>query len=155
MKAAGTPGGVLLLIFGAITTALSLRMPIGTFRAAGTGLFPLCLGLLLMILASTFLLNLRVQASSPQAQSEAGLHEAPESQRQMLLFLGAIILATLLLDPLGYPLSALVLLVALLRILGVTQWRMNLLISGVTSGVAYVVFVHWLKIPLPMGWLGH
>ncbi len=106
-----------------------------------------------MVLASIFLLNLRAQAS-PQAQGEAGTREAPESHRQMLLFLGVIILATLLLDPLGYPLSALVLLLALLRILGVTQWRMNLLISSVTTGVAYLVFVHWLKIPLPMGWLG-
>jgi hypothetical protein len=72
----------------------------------------------------------------------------------MLLFLGTTALATLLLDPLGYPPSVLVLLVVLLRILGVTRWRMNLLISAVTTGVAYLVFVHWLKIPLPMGWLG-
>ncbi len=153
MKASDATGGFVLLFFGGITAALSLRMPIGTFRAAGTGLFPLCLGVLLMALASIFLLTLRVQALS-QSQRNAGSREAPESHRQMLLFLGAIILSTLLLDPLGYPLSALVLLVALLRILGVTQWRMNLLISSVTTGVAYLVFVHWLKIPLPMGWLG-
>jgi putative tricarboxylic transport membrane protein len=153
MKGSDATGGILLFFFGAITAALSLRMPIGTFRAAGTGLFPLSLGLLLMVLASMFLLALRVQAA-PQSQREAGTHEAPESLGQMLLFLGAIILATLLLKPLGYPLSALVLLLALLRILGVTQWRVNLIISGVTTGVAYLVFVHWLKIPLPMGWLG-
>jgi putative tricarboxylic transport membrane protein len=136
-----------------MTAALSLRMPIGTLRAAGTGLFPLCLGLLLMALASIFLLNLRVQVS-PQTQPDAASQEAPESQRQMLLFLGAIILASLLLDPLGYPLSALLLMAALLRILGTKQWRVNLLISGVTTGVAYLVFLHWLRIPLPMGWLG-
>lgn len=153
MKAGSATGGILLFVFGAITAALSLRMPIGTFRAAGTGLFPLCLGLLLMALASIFLLNLRAQAP-PQAQSDAGSQEAPESPRQMLLFLGAIILATLLLDPLGYPLTVLVLLVALLRTLGTKQWRMNLLISSVTTVVAYFVFVQWLKIPLPMGWLG-
>ena len=50
--------------------------------------------------------------------------------------------------------SAFLLLVALLRILGTKEWGMNLLISSVTTGVAYLVFVHWLKIPLPMGWLG-
>ena len=144
---------MLLFLFGASTAYLSLRMPIGTFRAAGTGLFPLSLGVLLMVLASLFLLNLRAQAPSP-AQGQAATREAPESQRQMLLFLGAIILATLLLDPLGYPLSALLLLVTLLRILGTKQWRMNLLISGLTTVVAYLVFVQWLKIPLPMGWLG-
>jgi len=107
---------------------------------------------LLMALASIFLLTLRAVAPL-QAQRDAGTHAAPESHGQMLLFLGAILLATLLLDPLGYPLSAFGLLLALLRILGIKQWRMNLLISSVTTVVAYLVFVQWLKIPLPMGWL--
>ncbi len=140
------------MLFGAATALLSLTLPIGTFRAAGSGLFPLCLGLLLMALASIFLINLRVQ-TPPQARPDAAPPAAPESPRQVLLFLGTSALAILLLDPLGYPLSALFLLVALLRILGITQWRMNLLISSVTTGVAYLIFVHWLKIPLPMGWL--
>lgn len=153
MKASDATGGTLLFIFGATTAALSLRMPIGTFRAAGTGLFPLCLGLLLMALAVTSLLKLRVKAP-PQAQCDAGTHAAPESHGQVLLFLGTTVLATLLLDPLGYPLSGLLLLAALLRILGTKQWRMNLLISSVTTVVAYLVFVQWLRIPLPMGWLG-
>ena len=153
MNSTHTAGGIALLLLGASTVLLSLRMPIGTFRAAGTGLFPLCLGGLLTALASIFLLTLRVQAP-PQAQRDAGTHAAPEAPGQMLLFLGAVILAVLLLDPLGYPLSALLLLVALLRILGIKQWRRNLWISSLTTGVAYLVFVHWLKIPLPMGWLG-
>ena len=153
MSRADTAGAIAILLLGASTVLFSLRMPIGTFRAAGTGLFPLCLGLLLMALASIFLLTHRVQAP-PQAQHDAGTHAAPESRRQVLLFLGAVILATLLLDPLGYPLDSLILLAALLRILGTKQWRLNLLISSVTTAVAYLVFVHWLKIPLPMGWLG-
>ena len=33
-------GGIILFLFGGITILLSLQMPIGTFRAAGTGLFP-------------------------------------------------------------------------------------------------------------------
>jgi hypothetical protein len=139
-------------LFGLATAALSLQLPIGTLRAAGSGLFPLGLGVLLMALASVFLLTLGVQAPPP-AQPAAGGPAAPESPRQVLLFLGTSALATLLLGPLGYPPSALVLLVVLLRILGVIQWRRNLLISIVTIAVGYLIFVHWLKIPLPMGWL--
>ena len=141
------------MLFGIATALLSLTLPIGTFRTAGSGLFPLCLGLLLMALASIFLINVWVQAPQ-QARPDAEIPAAPESPRQVLLFLGTSALATLLLGPLGYPLSALFLLVALLRNLGIKQWRMNLLISSVTTVVAYLVFVHWLKIPLPTGWLG-
>jgi hypothetical protein len=35
--------GVVLFLCGGGTVALSLQMPIGTFRMAGSGLFPLCL----------------------------------------------------------------------------------------------------------------
>ena len=33
--------GIVIFLFGLITTVLSLKMPIGTFRMAGTGMFPL------------------------------------------------------------------------------------------------------------------
>ncbi len=39
-----TIGGIVLLLFGLVTVIFSLRMPIGIFRMAGTGLFPLCHG---------------------------------------------------------------------------------------------------------------
>jgi hypothetical protein len=44
VKRDGTIGGIVLLLFGMVTIILALRMPIGTFRMAGTGLFPLCHG---------------------------------------------------------------------------------------------------------------
>jgi len=46
--------GIVIFLFGAITAVLSLKMPIGTFRMAGTGMFPLFLGILLMLLSSLF-----------------------------------------------------------------------------------------------------
>jgi hypothetical protein len=43
---------------------------------------------------------------------------------------------------------------ALLRILGVKRWRLNLPLSFITAAVCYFLFVQWLKIPLPKGWVG-
>jgi hypothetical protein len=43
--------GVIIFLFGGVTVLLSLKMPIGIFRMAGTGMFPLILGILLMILS--------------------------------------------------------------------------------------------------------
>ena len=34
-----------LFVFGAITAALSLQLPLGTLRMPGSGFFPLALGL--------------------------------------------------------------------------------------------------------------
>ncbi len=144
-------GGVIFL-FGGLTVLLSLKMPIGSFRMAGTGMFPLLLGITLMILSGIYILQYLMREKS------VGKKESPSSPpgsfRQLAVFMGAMVLVTLLLDPLGYPLSAFLLMAILLRTLGMKEWTRNLSISAVTAVVCHLLFVYWLKIPLPKGLLG-
>ena len=145
--------GIVIFIFGGITALLSLRMPIGTFRMGGPGLFPLCLGILLMILSGGFVLKIFFQGQKGQVKKEAPI-ESSESPIQLILFLGAMALATLFFNQLGYPLTSFLLMVALLRILGIKRWGLNILISVVTAVGSYFLFVKWLDIPMPKGWIG-
>ena len=145
--------GIVIFLFGAITTLLSLKMPLGTFRMAGTGMFPLCLGILLMILSGIFILKIFFEGKEKQVKKETAT-ESSESPLQLILFLGAMALATLFLNQLGYPLTSLLLMVALLRILGIKRWGVNILISVVTAVGSYFLFVKWLDIPMPKGWIG-
>jgi hypothetical protein len=145
--------GMVIFLFGLITAALSLRMPIGTFRMAGTGMFPLLLGILLMILSGTFVLKIFFREKEKQVKKEASI-ESSESPRQLILFLGAMVLVTLFFTQLGYPLSALLLMLTLLRVLGMRRWTLTLPLSFLTAVVCYFLFVQWLKIPLPKGWIG-
>jgi hypothetical protein len=146
-------GGIILLIFGGITVLLSLQMPIGTFRAAGTGLFPLILGIFLIILSGVFLLNLYLRKKKEPGKMELETG-TPGTAWNLILFLGTMALATLFFNPLGYPLVSFLLMVALLRILGMRRWTINILLSLATAAAAYFLFVGWLKIPLPKGWIG-
>ena len=152
MKRDEAIGGIIIFLFGGLTALLSLRMPIGTFRMAGTGMFPLCLGILLMILSGMFVLKIFIQREE-QVKKEASI-ESSESPIQLILFLGAMVLATLLFNPLGYPLISFLLMLGLLRILGIKRWGLNILISVVTSVGSYFVFIQWLGIPMPKGWVG-
>ena len=145
--------GVVIFLFGLITTVLSLKMAIGTFRIAGTGMFPLILGILLVILSGTFVLKISLQGKERQVKKEASI-ESSESPKALILFLGTMALVTLIFNKLGYPLSAFLLMLALLRVLGVKRWRLTLPLSLMTAVVCYFLFVHWLKIPLPKGWIG-
>jgi hypothetical protein len=145
--------GIVIFLFGAVTAFLSLRMPIGTFRNAGTGMFPLCLGILLTILSAAFTLKIFFQGKEEQVKKEAPI-ESSESPIQLILFLGAMALATLFFNQLGYPLISFLLMVALLRILGIKRWRLNILISVGTAVGSYFLFVKWLDIPMPKGWIG-
>jgi len=145
--------GIVIFLFGAVTAVLSLRMPIGTFRIAGTGMFPLFLGILLMILSTAFILKIFFQDQKGQVKKEAPI-ESSESPIQLILFLGTMALATLFFNRLGYPLTSFLLMVALLRILGIKRWGLNILISVVTAVGSYFLFVKWLDIPMPKGWIG-
>jgi hypothetical protein len=145
--------GIVIFIFGGISALLSLRMPIGTFRMGGPGLFPLCLGIILMILSGAFILKIFFQGQKGQVKKEASI-ESSESPIQLILFLGSMALATLFFNQLGYPLTSFLLMVALLRILGIKRWGLNILISVVTAVGSYFLFVKWLDIPMPKGWIG-
>ena len=145
--------GIVIFLFGATTTLLSLRMPIGTFRMGGPGLFPLCLGIILMILSGAFILKTFFQGIKGQVKKEVSI-ESSESPLQLVLFLGTMVLATIFFNKLGYPLVSFLLMLSLLRILGMKRWGLNILISAVTSAGSYFLFVQWLQIPMPKGWIG-
>ncbi len=144
--------GMVIFIFGGVTAVLSLRMSIGTFRVPGSGMFPLILGILLMFLSCIFLVKLLYQYKKTTARKDS------MSERgfpvQLIFFFGTMVLATAFFNQLGYPLTSFLLLVVLLRTLGMKQWFFNILLSFMSAVACYFLFVQWLKIPLPKGWIG-
>ncbi len=151
MKRDDLLSSVIFFLFGGVAVALSCRMPVGTFRAAGSGLFPLLLGMLLMLLSALFFLkSLRLNAAAGET--------CPVKQRELLLpvvvFMAIMAAAVLLLTPLGYPAVSFLLMVGLLRTLGFKRWPLNLGLSALTAAGSYLLFVRWLSIPLPKGFMG-
>lgn len=149
---------IALFVFGALTAALSLQLPIGTPRMPGTGLFPLVLGVLLMGLAATHAVRHFLARPKP-APAPPGAPAAPPptregTTRRVALFMGAVVLATALLTTLGYPLTSFLLMLALLWVLGIRKPHVAGPIALGSAIVCYFVFVQWLKIPLPSGILG-
>jgi hypothetical protein len=143
----------IVFLFGGITAILSLQMPIGTFRMAGSGLFPLCLGILLMILSLLFLLNLLFAKALTPQRAEI-VPPVPGATKQMLKFLGASALASAGLGILGYPLTSFLLMLLLLKILGVKRPILLITLPLVTAAASYLLFVQFLRIPLPKGLIG-
>jgi hypothetical protein len=144
---------IVVFLFGAVTLLFSLQLPMGTLHMPGSGFFPFLLGLLLMGLAAcqTFLVWRRTGAGTAESPAEG---QATGSARQVVIFMGIIALATAALELLGFPLVAFLLMLALLKLLGVRRWRDSVLISLLTAGASYILFVRWLQIPMPTGWLG-
>jgi hypothetical protein len=151
---------VVLLAFGALTALLSLDLPLGTLRAPDSGFFPLALGLMLVALAAGHIVKLRLASRTTQAGNEPRSGTETEANRgtamrHVVPFIAAVVIATALLQPLGYALVVFLLMCGLLEILGMRPRGLSVVIAIVTAGVCQVLFVHWLRIPLPTGWLWH
>ena len=149
---------IALLVFGAVTVALSLQLPLGTLRMPGTGFFPLVLGFLLVALAAAqgirlLLAKARAPAPATPMPAPAPAASADGATRRVVFFIGVVALATLLLQPAGYVVATLILMVGLLRVLGV-GWGACALIALSAAVASHFVFVRWLGIPMPAGPLG-
>jgi hypothetical protein len=143
-------GPITWFVFGALTAALALQLPLGTLRMPGTGSFPLVLGLVLMGLAAAE--GLRVHLARPKAP----VAQAPDDTggtRRVMQFMAAVVAATALLQPLGYALTGFVLMLALLAVFGLRRWGVAAAIALASAAVSWVVFVRWLRIPMPPGWM--
>jgi hypothetical protein len=147
---------IALFVFGAATVLMSLNLPLGTMRAPGSGFFPLVLGLMLVAFAASqgiclYLARLRQAQAAPVSSASSSSQWLGEGRRRVLLFMGSVALAVALLPTLGYALTSLLLMLALLRILGVASWPRIGAISAATAIACHLVFVRVLGIPLPAG----
>lgn len=144
-----------MFVFGAITAALSLQLPLGALRMPGSGAFPLALGLALMALACVRAIQLYLaRPKAPAAQAAPAATEAQDdgATRRVTLFVAGVIAAVASLQPLGYVLSSFLLMLVLLQILGLRPWYTCAAIAFASAAASWVIFVHWLGIPLPSGW---
>jgi hypothetical protein len=144
-------------IAGAVLLALSLAFSAGALKfytytgpgGPGSAFLPFWLGLLMAALATMLLVGaLRSPDSGPEWLPRG------EGRRRLLLVLGVTIALVALLKVLGMNLGTVLFLIVLLRVLDRTPWPLTLAVAGLTAGLNYLVFTHWLRVPFPVGVLG-
>jgi len=140
-------------VLGTITAALSLRYPIGSLWAPGSGLYPFVLGLMLMGLAAAHAVRIRLAPPKPAVAPDAAPRRLGDATRRVLLFIGVAALSTALLQPIGYVASGFLLMLGLLRVFGV-RWGVAALIAVLSAVASHFLFVQVLGIPMPAGPFG-
>jgi putative tricarboxylic transport membrane protein len=117
----------------------------------GPGFFPFWLSLIGAVLSAVML------AQTTLAKTNEGMEISLPDRRgavQALGMLVALTAAAALFEPLGYRLTMLPFIAALLVVLGArSPVAIALTVLAGSFGVFYV-FYHWLKVPLPVGVLG-
>ena len=137
---------VLLLIVSAAFAAGALKY----YRwwghdGPGPAFLPFWLGMVMACLAAMMLFRKRT--------SESAVSWLPQGQarNRVLVVLGVTAAFIALLKVLGMVAGTALFLVVLVRSLGRHSWWITVSIALAAAGANWLVFVHWLRVPMPEG----
>jgi hypothetical protein len=112
----------------------------------GPAFMPFWLGLVMALLA----LMMLVRSLRQQHPGEAWLPRG-EGLRDLLVVLAATVAYVALLNVTGMIAGTALYLAFLMRYLGKHRWWVTLAVALGAAGFNWVVFVHWLHVPMPEG----
>lgn len=138
-------GGIGLLL-SAGYLALSFRLPFGQVARPGAAVFPVLVGIVLMLASLTVIWEGWKMDRATAVELPAG------ADRMRLLGLIGLLLAYFLLLPwLGQLASSALFCAVLMRLLSKAPWPRIVIYSLVISAALYTVFIHLLNVPMPRG----
>jgi len=139
----------LLLVFAVAFSAGALKQ-YSWWGSGGPGsaFLPFWLGLVMALLALVFLIKSLRNPYPGQAWLPRG-----EGLRDLLVVLGATAAFIALLNVTGMVIGTALYLLILVRYLGRHPWWITVAIALAAAGFNWLVFVHWLRVPMPEGML--
>jgi putative tricarboxylic transport membrane protein len=111
----------------------------------GPAFLPFWLGLVMAVLAVMMLFK---KSNSDKAWFPRG-----EGLRDMLVVLAVTVAFVALLNVTGMIIGTALYLLVLVRFLGRHRWWATVAIAAAAAGFNWLVFVHWLRVPMPQGML--
>jgi len=137
------------LVLGGAYFIGSLGLPMGPAAQPGPGLFPLLVGIAMVV----FSLRLFIQSLKTEEipGEEADPFPRGKDLHRVIAITATLIFFAVSLKTLGYGISSSVLICVVLRVLGLQSWAKILLISITTAALSYLVFAYFLEAPLPHG----
>lgn len=151
MKRGWQAAAVALLVTFAFFVFESYQLSLRDALGPGPGFFPFWLGVLGGVLALILLAQLHLNRVDLGTEALAFDRAGARSVVRVLV---GLIVATALLDVIGFRFSMLLLITYLLVILGVRNWVAIAICAGAGSFGVYYVFFDLLKVPLPVGIFG-
>ena len=147
MRSADRVTAALLLAF-AVAFSVGALKQYQRWGSGGPGpaFMPFWLGLVMALLA----LWLLIRSWKQQHPGEAWLPRG-EGLRDMLVVLAATVAFVVLLKVTGMIIGTALYLAFLVRYLGRHRWWVTFAIALAAAGFNWLVFVHWLRVPMPEG----
>lgn len=138
--------GFLFALFSLYVCVESVRLGLGTYHRPGPGFVSFLAGITLGVL-SLALISLALFQLTEKAQ-------AWHNRGRILMVFLAMLGFTLLVEWLGFTITAFLLIWFLLKVVEQRGWGFSIGVALVVAGASHVVFDLWLRAQLPAGILG-
>ena len=134
-----------------MTALWSLKYGFGSLSEPGVGFITFFAGAILALLALLLFFS-----SFREKEKPADLRKlwAGLDVKKVLYVVGLLVVYTISLRPVGFPLCTFLLLFFLFRVKGAYGIWTTLFVSCFVTAVSYLVFQVWLQVQLPRGILG-
>ena len=147
-----------LLLLGSLFLLYQAYGISGFDSITSAGMFPMLSALVMAVTAFLALSGVAKASAEPLAGGES-LRQSFVRQITppvFVLFALAVVAFMLLLNKLGFVVSAYLFLVVSMRLLGSVRWLFNLMLSAISLGVVYLIFQTIFSVILPKGtwWVG-
>lgn len=139
--------GCLFALFGILIIYASTLITSGTPHKLPPKTFPMVVGILLLICGSA----LAVKSWSVREADLAIKWPDREGVRTILVVLASIAGYILLLNPLGLPIASFLYIAFSIWYLKRSKWMLAIVISAVTAGISYFLFIRLLALSFPAG----
>ena len=151
MKAYDRIAGSFFLGVGAFFALYARGVDVGTWSEPGPGFLPFWGGCTLVFL-SVLLLVSALRRGEPEPRTP--FFPVPDAWKRVLATFLALGAFNLLLNPLGFTLATLLLVLFLVRFIFPQSWTRSLVVGVSSAAGARLLFIHFLETQLPKGFLG-
>ena len=134
-----------MLVAAGVYLTLALRLPFGTAARPGAGFYPVIVAVFAVVVALAATANAFRRPWGAQA-----VELDPAARRRVVISVAALVVFSLVLPWVGYPVAAFAFVAVVLRYLG-ARWTTALLTGVLSSAGSYGIFATLLDVPLPRG----
>ncbi len=141
------------IVLGLVISVWSATFPFGRWEALGPAVLPFACGLMLILLGSLLLFQVRRKKKEKPFETPPLLPRGAGLTR-VVLSVSGMLLAAVLFQFVGYTITVFCLILSLMRINEPEKWKSDLFYAFVFTLGSYMLFQVLLKASLPPGFLG-
>jgi len=139
---------MVLMVFSILITMSSCWLGLGSFGKPGAGLMPFGIGIVLFLCSGQIVVRSLIDIKKAGNREETGVW-VEVNFRKIALVLASLVVYLMLLERLGFLVTAFLMLLILFKVVGSQKWSLALVEATLTMCFVYFFFIIILDVYMP------